>query len=290
MEVLTEAEIIERIAAGRRFRATVAGGAYTVAIVRYVPAVVTAIHDGHVIPAEIAGDLLVSEEQRRFEEDPFTGTIAGLFAVSLTMHHSRYYYDINRRPEQCIYQEAWGQKVRARAPSGQQERAILDLHGSYYRVLDAVVSALERRFAACVVYDLHSYNYSRLSGDPPLFNIGTHYIDRDRFRPLLELLLDGLRSIELSGVIGRVAMDEVFAGKGYQADYLSNNHPGSLCIPIEIKKVFMDEATGTVQDSRFDRLCRGLTRILSSHALACAEHFQINGFQPADFLSFGVHR
>jgi hypothetical protein len=285
MDVLTEAEIIERIAAGRRFRATVAGGAYTVAIARFTPAVVTAIHDGHDIPEEIARDLLVTEEQRRFEEDPFTGTIADSFAVSLTMHHSRYYYDINRRPEQCIYQEAWGQKIRGGAPSRQQEQAILDLHGSYYRVLDLLVGPLEQRFTGCVVYDLHSYNYSRLPGDPPLFNVGTHYIDRDRFRPLLDLLMDGLRSIELPGVINRVAMDEVFAGKGYQADYLSNNHPNSLCIPIEIKKVFMDEVTGMVNDSRFDRLRRGLTRVLSSHAAACAENFQISGLTPTDFLT-----
>ncbi len=288
MDLLTELEIIDRIAAGRPFRATVTGGAYSVAIARYVPAVVTAIHDGHNIPEEIAGQLLITEKQRRFEEDPFTGTIAGSFAISLTVHHSRYYYDINRRPEDCIYEEAWGQTVRRSIPSEQEERAILDLHRSYYRVLDALINVLEQRFAACVVYDLHSYNYSRLPGNPPLFNIGTHFIDRDRFRPLLDLLMDGLRSIGLSGVINRVAMDEVFAGKGYQADYLSNNHPTSLCIPIEIKKVFMDEVTGRVDDFRFDRLRRGLIRVLSSHAAACAEGFQISGLTPADFLTSEV--
>ena len=290
MDELTEPEIIDRIAAGRLFRATVAGGAYSVVIARYVPAVVTAIHDGHDIPAEIANDLLVAEQQRRFEEDPYTGTIAGSFAISLTMHHSRYYYDINRRPEDCIYQEAWGQTIRRGMPSRQQESTILALHRSYYRVLDAVINALEQRFGACVVYDLHSYNYSRIPGNPPLFNIGTHFVDRGRFRSLLDLLLDGLRSIELPGEINRVAMDEVFAGKGYQAAYLGSNHPGCLCIPIEIKKVFMDEASCMVHGSRFDRLHRGLTRVLSAHASACAEDFQISGFKPADYLVPDVNR
>jgi hypothetical protein len=287
MDVLTEAEIIERITAGERFRATVAGGAYSVAIARFVPAVVTAIHDGHDIPPELAGDLLVSEEQRRFEEDPFTGAIADSFAISLIMHHSRYCYDINRRPEQCIYQEAWGQTVRECEPPERQKRLIIDLHRSYYRVLGAVVGALERRFSGYVVYDLHSYNYSRLPGEPPLFNVGTHFVDRDRFRPLLDLLLDALRAVELPGVVNRTAVDEVFAGKGYQAEFLSCNHPAGLCLPIEIKKVFMDEATGSVHDSRFDCLRRGLTRALSSHALACAEHFRSGGCTPADFTCSG---
>ncbi|MEE4313280.1 MAG: N-formylglutamate amidohydrolase [Desulfofustis sp.] len=287
MDVLTEAEIIKRIAAGKRFRATVAGGAYSVAIARYVPALVTAIHDGHDIPAELAGDLLVSEEQRRFEEDPFTGAIADSFAISLTVHHSRYFYDINRRPEQCIYQEAWGQIVRKRLPPERQKRQILDLHRSYYRVLDAVIGALEQRFSGYVVYDLHSYNYSRLPGDPPLFNVGTHFVDRDRFRPLLDLLLDGLSAIEVPEVVNRTAVDEVFAGKGYQAEYLSNNHPGGLCLPIEIKKVFMDEATGSVHDDRFRLLREGLCRVLATHAGACAEHFRIDSCTPADFLRPG---
>ncbi|MBE0585130.1 MAG: N-formylglutamate amidohydrolase [Desulfofustis sp.] len=285
MDVLTESEMIEHITAGRRFRATVSGGAYTVAIARYVPAIVTAIHDGHDIPEDAAGDLLVSDAERRFEEDPFTGALAGSFAISLTMHHSRYYYDINRRPELCIYQEAWGKKIRQAALSRQQQAAILDLHRSYYRVLDALLSALEQRFTACVVYDLHSYNYSRLGGDPPLFNIGTHYISPGRFRPLLLQLVDGLQAVDLPGEINRTACDEVFAGKGYQAEYISSNHSDSLCIPIEIKKVFMDEATCALHRLCFDRLSLAVREVISSHARSFAQYLRVTTFDQQDFLS-----
>lgn len=284
MDVLSEQAIIGHLQAGRPLAATIEGGAFRIVVARYVPAVVTAIHDGHDIPDELRRRMLVDDAERRFEEDPYTGELASSFAISLTMRHSRYYYDINRRPDSCIYDDAWGKKVWREPLSESLRTAIEDLHGSYYRVLDTLLTVLEQRFSSCLIYDLHSYNYSRIPGDPPLFNIGTHYLGQPDASPMLVRLAAALAALKLPGVVNRTVFNEVFFGKGYQAEFVAKRHPRSQCLPIEIKKVFMDEMRLTLDQERFARLRHGLCRVLADHACFYAAQQDIDRLTSEDFL------
>ncbi|BDD86442.1 N-formylglutamate amidohydrolase [Desulfofustis limnaeus] len=284
MDLLSEADIIAAIRSGTPVSALVDSGAFHIVVPRYIPAVATAIHDGHEVPGPVEAAMLVSVEERCFEEDPYTGRIADTVAISLVMHHSRYYYDVNRRPAACIYDEAWGKKVWRSFPDEQARAAIVDLHASYFRVLDALLSALEQRFPAVVLYDLHSYNYGRLRGEPPLFNIGTHFIDSQQWHSLPDRLAEGLRSIAVPGIANRTVFDEVFVGKGYQAEHIRSHHDRCLCLPLEIKKVFLDEVSGRLCVERFQALQNGLTEVLASHAAACAQQWSAGDFSKNDFV------
>lgn len=271
MEKISEQLIIDKIEKGELFEALVDTGAFTVKLEKDVPSIFTAIHDGHEVDPAVAEKMLVSPEDRMFEEDPFTGDIIDSCSISLRIHHSRYYYDVNRRPEGCIYSEAWGKQVWKQPLSAEEQQSIRSHHHRYYRVLGALLGRLEKKFGHCVVYDVHSYNYARINSDPPLFNVGTHYIDRRQYESVLEHLTGKLNRIELPGQKTRAVFDEVFTGMGYQAEYMHTEHPASLCIPLEVKKVFMTKNGLALDPLVADILFPALIDVLGCNALCFSE-------------------
>ncbi len=263
MEILTEQQILEKIRQRCIFSAQIDSGAFQLSIKKYVPVVITAIHDGHRVSEYFAAKMKVTEGERQFEEDPYTGTVAEGFDISLKVLDSRYCYDLNRKPELCIYEDAWGKQVWKEALNGSDIGRLLAFHGVYYRVLGELLTMLTDKFGDVILYDLHSYNYSRLEGNPPLFNIGTHFIDLRRYDQVIKHLTKELRKIELPGFENRAVTDEVFKGKGYQAEFINQNHPDVLCVPLEIKKAFMDEQGFALKKDSFEPLFSGMIEALS---------------------------
>jgi len=266
MQVLAESDIITRIDCGQTFSAQLDSHAFRLKIDRYVPAISTAMHNGHHVSRSLKDYLLISEAERQFEEDPYTGELIEAQPITIIVHDSRYCYDLNRKPEDSIYTEAWGKKVWKRPLEPAVIDRIKDLHGCYYRILHHLVGQIEKRFSSCVLYDIHSYNYSRLAGNPPLFNIGTHYIDPVRFRPIIDHLQNNLDRIRLPGLENRSVFDEVFQGRGYQAAFTKHYHPNSLCIPLEVKKIFMDEHYFGRKAGIFSELRRQMGQALMENA------------------------
>lgn len=265
MEVMSEKQIVACIREGRCFDAAIDTGGFKICINRYVPVAATAIHDGHRVLERFARKMKVSDAERLFEEDPHTGVIAEAMDISISVINSRYCGDLNRSEERCLYKEAWGKQVWHEPLTTEDKQQLLQSHRTYYRVLDALLTELVNRFGAAVLYDLHSYNYSRLNGSPPLFNIGTHYIDMGRFEAVIEHLLKVLQAIELSDGENRAVLDEVFRGKGYQAEFTHQRHRNVLCVPLELKKIFMDESSFTVIEHIYDQLFSGTQQALQAN-------------------------
>ena len=266
MEILSEQQIVRKIKDSEPFIAKIDSGAFLVGIKEYVPSICTAIHDGHRVHGDFAGKMLLSGEERRYEEDPFTGEIAKGLPISIQVLDSRYNYDLNREPDLCIYDEAWGKKVWSQELSDKEKQRIKEMHSLYYRVLDTLMEKLEQRYGGCILYDLHSYNYLRIEGEPPLFNLGTHFMDLERFGPVVDHLQQQLGDIHVHGVDTRAVRDEVFWGKGYQARFISENHPDSLCLPIEVKKVFMAEKSGELYPDVFNPLAAGMVAAIRENS------------------------
>jgi hypothetical protein len=161
---------------------------------------------------------------------------------------------------------AWGKKVWRREISAAEKRYIMDFHGSYYRVLAELLDALEKRFGRCIVYDLHTFNHSRLRETPPLFNIGTYYANLKLYEEVLLHLANRLNEMELEDCEVRTVFDEVFQGRGYQAEYIHSSHPESLCVPLEIKKAFMDEESFGLKQPLSDALFFNVREALADNA------------------------
>jgi hypothetical protein len=236
------------------------------------PCMVTAIHAGHNVLAELLPLMSILEDERLFEEDPATDILIRGNPNTIWGLDSRSEYDLNRPPDQALPLTAdmfWGKPVYNTAPSAEMNRRSLEKYDAFYLFIGACVKIMLERFGVCLVYDIHSYNISRQIQkgfvSPPLFNIGTALIDRIKWGSFIDDWLTLLEKTEIPGVATTVAENEVFTGKGELCRRLTSWDPNILVLPTEISKVYMSEHTGEVKNDVVHHLQRGLQEAISEH-------------------------
>ena len=242
MQNLSLDEIIGNIEQGICFEATYNQDFY-IKIQEYVPFVCAAIHDGHRLRDELKEICLLSEQERLYEEDPFTGEFIQSMPITLIGGDSRYEYDLNRDEDNCIYDVAWGKKVWNRDLSKDEYQRSLQKHRNFYSVVRALLTKLEKDFKAAIVYDMHSYNYRRHSKSY-LFNIGIENIDVKRYNSHISFWKKQLMGIKARRIQPEVSVNHIFYGRGQLLKLARKEFPNTLVLATEVKKVFMDEDTG----------------------------------------------
>lgn len=263
---LSEAEVLDRIQQQIPFEAQLPDGSLTIRISEYQPYIATAIHHGHRLRGDLIPKCLLNEDERYYEEDPFTGDFISSLPIVLQGEDSRYEYDLNRAPDNCIYEEAWGKPVWAEPLTDSERSTSLAKHNCYYRILACLVDTLETRFGLCLLYDVHSYNYQRIERDTPVFNLGTKQVNTRRWRKEIDSFLKGLDAIELPNINVTAKNNDVFMGMGYQASFIKANFRNTLILPLEIKKVYMDESRGESYPLVIETLKAAMKTALSEHA------------------------
>lgn len=245
MITFSEQEIKEKIANRECFHATITGGAFTLKIEKYLPAMSAAIHDGGQLREELVDNCLLNQSERYYEEDPFTGSFIADQAITLIAHDSRYEYDLNRETSISVYDTAWGKEIWKNPLSQITIDKSKEKHAQFYRIVAAVVDALTEDFGQCIVYDNHSYNYRRHERmDLPVFNLGTSSVKNEKWRPVIDSWLNALKGMKVEGVEITAAENDIFFGKGFLAGYCHAKYDNVLVLATESKKVFMDELTG----------------------------------------------
>jgi hypothetical protein len=245
MTALSEQDIVSKIKQREIFTATIDGGAFTLKIEKYEPAMCAAIHNGGNMRQELVDNCLLSQAERYYEEDPFTGSFIEQQSITLIAHDSRYEYDLNRTTDECVYEKAWGKDVWKEPLSEEAIAASKAKHAQFYRVVSAVVETLAEDFGKCIVYDIHSYNYRRHERtDLPVFNLGTTSVKSDSWRPVIDRWLAALKNMSVEGVEVTAAENDIFYGKGYLAGHCHGLYDNVLVLATEVKKVFMDELEG----------------------------------------------
>ena len=266
---MIELDIDDCVAAirdGKTFHAAVNDSAFFIKIDDYAHYVCTAIHNGHRLRSGLVDKCALSEADRLREEDPYTADIATNMPITVVANDSRYEYDLNRPPETCVYEEAWGQAVWSEPLSAAEKSASLAKHGAFYTVLGALYEKLESLHSQVLAFDVHSYNYQRPGmGDVPLFNIGTEQLDTQRWQPDIDRWAERLGRVDLPGIEVRAAINEVFYGRGYQATFVGKHHNNTLVLPTEAKKVFMDELTGEPRSDVLNELHKQFEQAISAH-------------------------
>jgi N-formylglutamate amidohydrolase len=240
----------------------------------------TAIHAGHELRLELRTEILLDDDVRRREEDPFTDDIAGVVPTHVTVHRSRFEVDVNRDRDASVYrtpEDAWGLAMWRQPPAG----AVIERSRSEYDEFYASMCTLLDRMAEIgpfVVLDIHSYNHRRRgprapsapSEENPDINVGTGSLDRSRFSPVVNRFVAELGETSVDGHRLDVRENVRFQG-GHFSRWVNQHYPDRGCaLAIEFKKTFMDEWTGALDVEHLTQLGEAVRGSLPALARALA--------------------
>ncbi len=263
---ISEQDLIQKINNRECFIATIEGGAFTLKIEKYLPAMSAAIHNGGKLREELTENCLLDQSQRYYEEDPHTGSFIAEQAITLIANDSRYEYDLNRKTDECVYETAWGVDVWKTPLSLKVIEKSKAKHAQFYRIVGAIVEALQADFGQCIVYDNHSYNYKRHERqDLPVLNLGTTSVKSEKWRPVIDRWLANLQAMQVDGIEVTAAENDIFFGKGYLAAFCHGNYDNVLVLATEAKKVFMNELTGEADPIVLPSLQKAYNASIAKH-------------------------
>jgi N-formylglutamate deformylase len=237
------------------------------------PVVATAIHDGHVVRPDVARRLALDEATRLREEDPFTHRLAMVAPTWLVPVTSRFEVDLNRPRDRAVYRgpdDAWNLEVWSQPCEEELIARSLAEYDAFYVLLERVLRERERRHGCFVLLDVHSYNHRRDGADGPAadparnpeINVGTGTVDRARWGALIDRFCADLAACQVRGHALDVRENVAFMG-GAMAAWVHRTFPTTGCaLAIEVKKTFMDEWSGRVDEAHLAELCRALEATL----------------------------
>lgn len=212
-----------------------------------------ALHDGHRIDEALCDYLLLDEQERAREEDPYTGyMIADLPVTTVVVHTSRFQLDLNRVKEKSVYakpEDAWGLDVW----NGLPPAAIKALHARYdafYNEVRLLIEETIKRHGYFCILDVHSYNHRRESPfkkadqeTHPEINLGTFY-NKEKWLRLCDSYNAFLSESGRSGNQTDARQNVIFKGGAFAQWVTDQFGDYGPVLSIEFKKTFMDEWTG----------------------------------------------
>ena len=219
------------------------------------PLIATAVHDGHEVRQEVSEHLALNDAERLREEDPFTGEWTQVAPTRIVGTRSRFEVDLNRPREKAVYrtpEDAWGLQVWKQQPPAELFERSLAQYDAFYQTMRSLFQEISDQHGRFIVFDIHTYNHRRQGPDgPPAdsegnpeVNIGTGTMNRERWGPVVDALIESLGSFDFAGKKLDVRENVKFLG-GAWPRWIHENFPDTgVAIAIEFKKFFMDEWTG----------------------------------------------
>ena len=274
MEKLSVETIIAKINLAETFSAVSEDYSFTIKIESYVPFMCAAIHDGHQFRRELWSNCLHTEYDRWYEEDPETKCMIDTQPIVLAGLDSRFEYDLNRPPEEAVFETAWGKQLWNTPLPLELKQKSLNKHRNFYRGVHALIAQLESKFVNCVVYDMHSYNWQRWDREVPTWNLGTTNIDNDRFGNMVEVWRKSLSEMKLpNNIKSNAKINDTFFGNGYFLKYITANFKNTLVLATEIAKVYCDEYLQIIYPEVVESVRKAMEIKIPEHAKLFNETF-----------------
>ena len=267
MERLSIDAIISKINNEETFHAVAEDYSFTLKIDDYVHYVCGAVHDGHQFRKELWENCIHTEYERWFEEDPETKNMVISHPIVIAGCDSRFEYDLNRTPEEAVFETAWGKQLWKQPLPENQKQKSLNKHENFYKVVHALISKLEEKFDVCIVYDMHSYNWKRWDREVPTWNLGTSNLDNNRFGADIESWRQSLSEIQFPHNIKQTSkINDTFQGNGYFLKFITKNFKNTLVLATEIAKIYCDELSQIIYPEVVTAVENQLSSKLKFHA------------------------
>jgi uncharacterized protein (TIGR02421 family) len=280
-------EMLSLIQRGQPFSGELIDAGCLVKIDEYLPVVCTAIHAGSRLRNDLVHRCVLNDSERFFEEDPFTDDMIASQPITIIGLDSRFEYDLNRALTlSTYYKSAWNRLVWKKPLSAKHRAESHRKHNAFYAIYEAIVSKLESLHDSVVVFDMHSYNYKRQPSDAPVFNIGTAQIDMERWGTIVHRFTSELSKVALPNITTTAKINGVFEGRGYLISHTNAHFDRTLVLPTEVKKVFMEEESGTPFPLVLEALQSGLKSAFSqTSAFVQRKYNKKRSTNKADMLS-----
>lgn len=224
-----------------------------------------ALHCGSNVRQELWGAMEVTAGDRFREEDPYTELLIEDFPIRIIARDSRFEYDLNWEIEKSIYapgEKKWGLQVWNRKLTDDERERTYNKFREFHALLDMATEFMLGSGSPVIIFDMHSFCYQRDQktdwnrDGKPVINLGTRYIDRKFFTPLIDNFLEGISETVIEGHPLRVAENELFPGGYLTRKYSQLHNQKVLVLAIEYKKIFMDEWSGDFHMDKFHILRR----------------------------------
>ncbi len=244
---LSVKDIIAKIKSETPFEAVSDDYSFTIKISEYAPYICGAVHDGNQFRKSLWENCLHTEYERWYEEDPCTKEMVRSHPIVIAGCDSRFEYDLNRGPENAIYEDAWGKKLWKEPLADEEKDHSMSKHSAFFEVTHALVQKIEDKYKKAIVFDMHSYNWKRWDREVPVWNLGTTQIDNNRYGGIVEAWRERLSEMNLpNGIKSTSAVNNTFYGKGFFLGYITQNFENTLVLATEIAKVYCDEYSGVI--------------------------------------------
>ncbi len=267
---LSHRQMIEKIENEETFHAVADDYSFSLKIDDYVPYACAAVHAGHHLDKNLWDNILHTEYDRWYEEDPCTDQFISGLPITLVGHDSRFEYDLNRNTNDAIYESAWGKDLWKKPLTKAERNRAMEKHENFYKVVLTLVVKLEEMFGSVVFYDMHSYNYRRWDRKVPVFNIGTANVDSEKYLTAIEQWQEILNNMRLP--IDREVtcqVNDVFQGNGFFLKYVTANSLNTLVLATEVSKVYCNELDGRI----YPEVVAAISDLLKYHIKAHAHRF-----------------
>jgi len=262
-------EIIKKIENQEIFEAVAKDYSFTLKIDSYVYYMCGAVHDGHQFRRELWDNCMHTTYERWFEEDPATKQMVRSHPIVIAGLDSRFEYDLNRTPKTAIYKDAWGKQLWNEPLAPEMINKSLEKHNNFYKVVHVLIKKLEELFGVCIVYDMHSYNWTRWDREVPTWNLGTSNIDNERFGETVEKWRHILGQMKLPNEITSNCMiNNTFFGNGYFLKYITKNFKNTLVLATEVKKIYCDEINYVLFPEVIEAIEQSLINDIKTHAMS----------------------
>jgi N-formylglutamate amidohydrolase len=224
------------------------------------PIIATAIHAGHDLRPEVAALITLSEPDRLREEDPYTDQWLWVGDHTIDVSVSRFEVDLNRPRDAAVYRtpdDAWGLELWKHEPGDDLVARSLERYDAFYASLADLCDEVAAAHDRFVVLDLHSYNHRRGGPDAPVddpaanpeINVGTGTVDHAVWGEVITAFSEAMAEHPFDGGHLDVRENVRFQG-GHMSGWLNDRYAGRGCaLAIEMKKIYMDEWTGKVDES-----------------------------------------
>ncbi|WP_299242120.1 N-formylglutamate amidohydrolase [uncultured Aquimarina sp.] len=266
--------MLAKIQAEQPFDAVAEDYSFILKIDSYSHYICAAVHDGHQFRKELWDNCLHTEYERWYEEDPATKQMVRSHPIVIAGCDSRFEYDLNRDPENAIYEDAWGKQLWKNPLKPDTKERSLQKHYNFYSIVNALVSKIESKYGAAIVYDMHSYNWRRWDREVPVVNLGTSNIDNERFGLFATSWSNLLSEIKLPNDIKTTAaINDTFQGNGYFLKYITKNFRNTLVLATEFSKIYCHELEYVMYPEVVYRIEQELILRIPEHAKSFYHRF-----------------